>query len=69
MTIRPTSDRAAVVDTEFHWLDAKQYQPPLSKKILCINKQQGVAIISHWVSAFGFTHWAPLPTFKKEEKP
>ena len=69
MTIRTTTDRAAVVDTEFHWLDAKEHTPPLSKKILCINKWQGVAIISHWVSAFGFTHWAPLPTFKKDNAP
>ena len=65
-TIKTSTDKAAVVDTEYHWLDAKEYPPPLSKKILCINKHHGVASLSPWVSAFGWTHWAPLPTFKKD---
>lgn len=64
--IKPTTDRAAVVDTEFHWLDAKEFPPPRGAKILCINQRQGVALISSWAPAFGFTHWAPLPTFRKE---
>jgi hypothetical protein len=66
--IKETTDKAAVVDTEYHWLDAKVYPPPLSKKLQCINKDQGVAVYSYWVSAFGFTHWAPLPTFGKDER-
>lgn len=64
--IKETSDKAAVVHTEFHWLDAKEYPPPLSKKILVINRNQGVALLSHWAAAFGWTHWAPLPSFSKE---
>jgi hypothetical protein len=64
--IKTTTDKAATVDTEYHWIDAKEYPPPLGPKLLCINKQQGVAILSHWVSAFGFTHWCPLPSFPKE---
>jgi hypothetical protein len=66
--IKPTSDRAAVVNTEYHWTDAKEYPPPLGPKLLCINKQQGVAVLSHWVSAFGFTHWAGLPSWRKEDE-
>ena len=57
MTIKTTTDKAAAVDTAFHWLDAKDFPPPLSKKILCTNKHHGVASLSHW---------APLPTFKKD---
>ena len=64
--IKETTDKAAVVDTEYHWLDAKEHPPPLNVKMLCINRAQGVATLSYWVTAFGWTHWSPLPTFKKD---
>lgn len=62
--IKQTNDKAAVVDTGYHWLDAKEYPPP-SGKLQCINRAHGVALISTWRDEFGFTHWAPLPTFKE----
>lgn len=68
MAIKTTTDKAAVVDTEYHWLDAKDFPPLLSKKILCINKHHGTATIGYWASAFNFTHWAPLPTFNDAEE-
>lgn len=66
MSIQPTSDRAATVDTNYHYLDAAEYPPPRGSRILCIDKSAGVACVSLWNPQFGFTHWAPLPTFEKE---
>ena len=68
-SIKLTTDRAAVVDTSNHWIDATKHPPPRGAKLLCINRSQGVAILSPWVPVFGFTHWAPLPTFDDAEKP
>lgn len=67
--IRATSDRAAIVDTDYHWIDASITPPPRGAKLLCINQAQGVAILSHWVPAFGWTHWCPLPTFRPDPSP
>ena len=67
MSIKPTTDRAAVVDTKYHYLDAAEYPPPLGSRILCISRRAGVAVISNWMADAGFTHWAPLPTFEKDE--
>ena len=67
MTIKTTTDKAAVVDTEYHWIDASKHPPPRGSKLLCINKHYGVAVFSVWVPAFGFTHWSPVPTFPKED--
>ena len=66
MSIKPTTDKAAVVDTQYHWLDAKEHPQPRGGKLQCINKHTGVAVMSVWNDAYGFTHWCPLPTFKKE---
>ena len=66
MSIKPTTDRAAMVDTKYHYLDAKEYPPPTGPRILCIDRRAGVAVISNWMPDAGFTHWAPLPTFEKE---
>jgi hypothetical protein len=60
-----THDRAAVVDSGNHWRDAKEFPPPLSAKMLLIAKSRGVAVLGDWRDADGWTHWAPLPTFKK----
>jgi hypothetical protein len=60
-----TYDGAAAVDTGNHWRDAKEFPPPLSAKMLLIDKKLGVAVLGSWRAADGWTHWAPLPTFKK----
>jgi hypothetical protein len=64
MTIKTTTDKAAVVDTSIHWIDATEQPPPLNAKLLCINRRQNIATLSNWIPSFGFTHWAPLPTWK-----
>jgi hypothetical protein len=52
------------VDTSIHWIDATEQPPPLNAKLLCINRRQNIATLSNWIPSFGFTHWAPLPTWK-----
>ena len=64
MTIKTTSDKAATVDTEFHWIPVSERQPPLGTKILAIHEKYGVAVICLWHKINHWTHWAPLPTFK-----
>ena len=66
MTIKITTDKAAVVDTAYHWIDATEHPPPRGVKLQCINRKQGIAVYSVWVPQYGFTHWCPAPTFKKE---
>jgi hypothetical protein len=64
--IKLTTDKAAAVDTEYFWLDAKKFPPPRSARVLCISDKLRVAHISQWGEQYGFTHWCPLPTFAKE---
>lgn len=65
MTIKPTNDRAAVVDKDYHWIDAKETPPPRGPKMQLINRHLGVAVIGAWRDGDGWTHWCPLPTFKE----
>jgi hypothetical protein len=68
MTTKLTYDRAAVVDTIYHWREIDQHTPR-GVKLQLINRKMGVAQYSvlqannEW-----YTHWAPLPTFRKETK-
>ena len=64
--IKTTSDKAATVDTEFHWIPVSDKQPPLGTKILAISDKYGVAVICLWHKVNHWTHWAPLPTFKEK---
>ncbi len=56
----------ATIDRNYHWIPIDA-NAPLGTKVQLINKRDGVATYgqifshnSHW------THWAPLPTFKKD---
>ena len=64
--IRQTANKAAVVQEDHFWIDAKVNPPPRGSKLLCINRRQGVAVLSDWREDFGFTHWAALPRFKTD---
>ena len=63
MTIKQTTDKAAIVQTDIKYIDAKEHPPARNAKMICISKAQGVAVVSTWSDEFGFTHWHPLPTF------
>jgi hypothetical protein len=66
MSIEPTNDKAAIVDRDYHWLDANKFVPPRGPKMLLINERLGVAVLGSWRDADGWTHWCPLPTFEKK---
>ena len=65
MTIKPTNDRAATVDTEYHWRPIDD-ETPRGTKLQLINRRYGVATYG---SVYGndcwWTHWCPCPTFKE----
>lgn len=65
MAIAPTSNKAAIVDKDYHWIDAKETPPPGGMKMLMIDRRLGVAVLGSWRDSDGWTHWCPLPTFKK----
>ena len=67
MSTKPTADRAAFVDTGYCYMDAAEHPPPQGPRLLCIDRRAGVASVTVWNAKFGFTHWAPLPTFKKDQ--
>ena len=65
MSIKPTNDRAAVVDTAYHWRKIDD-DTPRGVKLQLINRPANVATYSTLGSPPQFwTHWAPLPTFAK----
>lgn len=67
MTIKPTSDKAAMVDKDYHWIDVGETPPPVGPRMLLINRRQGVALISNYRAKDSYwTHWCPLPTFAEE---
>jgi len=68
MTHKLSSDGAAVVAHEFHWLPIDS-NTPRGVSMLLINRNSGVLQKGQYTAddAF-FTHWAPNPTFKKENK-
>ena len=65
--IKLTTDRAAVVDKDYHWIPVSQAQPPRGAKVQLINRALGVAVYGTWEPRAGWTHWAGLPTFAPEE--
>jgi hypothetical protein len=65
MSIKKTSDGAAVVDTGYHWIAVTEIAPP-SGKLQLINERMGVAVYGNFVKGQGWTHWAPLPTFRSK---
>lgn len=66
MRTKLTSDRAAVVAPDMHWLSVAEAPPPRGAKVLLINRSLGTATLGHWSAGSPWTHWFPLPTFKKE---
>lgn len=69
--------RAMVADTT-HWVPiTPEHEPPLGAKVLVINRSSGVAALDtysrsrSWLNQQdprrGWTHYSPLPTFRREE--
>jgi len=68
MTTITTSDKLALVDVRHHWtpIDPKN-PPPSGSKLLLIDKRLGVAVISNYAKGGSWTHYAGLPTFRRDE--
>jgi len=63
-----SSDGAAVVNHAAHWMPIND-STPRGVKMMLISDKYGIAQISIYSpSDKYFTHWHPLPTFKKENK-
>lgn len=68
MNHKPSSDGCAIVCTDYHWLEIND-DTPTNAMMLLINKPSGVLHKgTHNKLNNFFTHWAPLPTFKKDKK-
>lgn len=68
-TTKLTSDRAALVDAEYHWREIATDPPPCGVKIQLINKQAGIAQYGTYTRHNDwYTHWAPLPTFPRGQE-
>jgi len=62
------SDGAAVVNYDLHWIPIDD-KTQRGVKMMLISDQYGIGQISFYSPTDTyFTHWHPLPTFKKENK-
>lgn len=66
MTIKSTSDGAAVVDTEYFWIPIDKHTPRGTK--LQLLGRGGVAIYSIYNGDEFWTHWCPLPKRRATRK-
>ena len=65
-TQRLSTDKAAFIDTDYKWQKITA-DSPRGVKLQLINKRFGVASYGRLYGEESYyTHWAPLPTFKKE---
>ena len=68
MTHKLNSDRTAAVSLDAEWLPIDA-STPRGIKMLLISVKYGIAQISTYhPSDKYFTHWHPLPKFKKDSK-
>jgi len=61
-------NKTVAIDPEYHWREIDK-DTPRGVKIQLINKADGVAMYGALISSDRyFTHWAPLPTFRKHNE-
>ena len=60
-------EKTVAIDREYHWREIDK-DTPRGVKLQLINKKYGVALYSHYMGDDYFTHWAPLPTFRKQNE-
>jgi hypothetical protein len=65
--IKQASFGRVTADNDYHWIPIAQRQPFIGTKVQLINKDRGVAVYGQWFPKSEWTHWAPLPTFKKDQ--
>ena len=61
-----THDKIAVIDRDYHWIRIDE-NTPRGAKLQLIDIKSGAACYGQLFHNNTFwTHWAPLPTFKKD---
>ena len=60
------SDKTAAVDRSYHWTPIGP-DTPRGVKLQLISRPAGVAIYGQYNGDKWPTHWAPLPTFAKDD--
>ena len=61
------TERTVAVDREYYWRPIAGC--PRGVKVQLINRRYGVASYGNYTGKDGFwTHWAPLPVFRKENE-
>lgn len=69
MTLTTTSNKAVVVDKDYHWIPITDDNHPMpGSKVQLINREAGVAMYGHWRPGSEWTHYAGLPTFHPDDK-
>lgn len=68
VSTKTTNDRLALVDTQHHWKPIDKANPPPSGvKLLLIERKLGIAVIGNYRADSTWTHYAGLPTFRRDE--
>lgn len=67
MNLMLNNARTVAIDPEYHWREINK-DTPRSVKLQLVNKDANVAVYGTYngIDKY-FTHWAPLPTFKKAD--
>ena len=62
-----SSDQAAVVDKNYHWIPIDK-DTPCGPWLQLINEHDGRAVYGCLdpKNRYQYTHWAPCPTFKRD---
>lgn len=63
-TFKVSSDGSTLVTDTLHWSPIDE-DTPVGIKMLLINKNHGVAVVSNFTRNSHFTHYAALPKFRK----
>lgn len=58
------ADHTVAIDRQYHWRKIDK-DTPRGVKLQLIDRSAGVAHYGHYTGNDSFTHWAPLPTFRK----
>lgn len=66
--IRVNKDNTAAVNQSVHWIPIDE-NTPRGVKLLLINKAHGIAVLSTYNPAFGWTHYQGLPKFSDAAVP
>lgn len=60
------SSKTAVVDRDYHYLKIDK-DTPRGVMMLLINRRAGIPMRGIYTGDSFWTHWAPLPTFAKDQ--